>query len=232
MKKIALVTGASRGLGRGFVQVLTKNGYLVYAGARQPLASSHDTDQVKHIQLDVQDDTSIARALARIRHDHGHLDLLINNAGVNRTSAAPDQPAKADALAQLDRATLQLMFDINATSPIMVTQAAVPLMTNPGSFIINISSDRASFATVGAGGNYGYHASKIALNMFTRCLLADLPSNISVFAVHPGWVHTDMSPQGPIEPTDAASRVLGILKSWRPELNGQFLNNDGSLHEL
>jgi NAD(P)-dependent dehydrogenase (short-subunit alcohol dehydrogenase family) len=226
---IALVTGAGRGLGQGFAQILSAQGYYVYAGVlRPPDAPAIPTPRVQYLPLDVTNDTSIEQAMDRIRQEHGKLNLLINNAGLNKDTATGGHVEKATRLDALDRRVLQAMFSVNAVGPLMVAKAAAPLMTEPDSFIINISSERASFHNPNTSGNYGYRASKAALNMFTRCLLFDLPKNISTFAVHPGWVKTDMNPKGDLEPMQAATNILAILQHWSPELNGQFLNYNGA----
>lgn len=223
--KIALVTGATRGIGQGLVQVLSKNGYLVYAGTRngRPGASYNN---VTYLQLDVQDDHSISSAITEIKRQQGHLDLLVNNAGIVRVP--PHERETVSSLAVIDRQDMLTLMDVNAVSPLMVIKYAAPIMTRDKCFIVNISSDRSSYFTPDTKGNYGYSASKIALNMITHCLLHDLPDNVSTFAVHPGWVRTDMNPRGVIEPEEAARKILSTLDHWGPTLNGQFLDNDGT----
>lgn len=126
------------------------------------------------------------------------------------------------------------MFDVNAVSPLMVSKQCVRLMKNDPAFIINISSDRASFknAMVDSNANYGYKASKAALNMLSKVLVFGLPKNVSVVAVHPGGVRTEMNPGGALEPRPAAAKIHGIIENWDSGLNGQFVYNDGSLHPL
>lgn len=230
--KIALVTGAGRGLGKGFIDVLSSKGYFVYAGVRDTSGFS-DNENIKFIQLDVGNDETVARVRDQIKAEKGQLNLLINNAGLNKDTATNGQIEKVTKLDSLERSLLQEMFNINAISPIMLIKYILPLMTEQNSFIINISSNRASFTdTTNTVGNYGYRASKVALNMFTQCLLYDLPENVSTFAVHPGFVKTDMNPKGILTPKDAADRILQIIEDWKPDLNGKYLNNDGSLFQV
>ena len=101
-------------------------------------------------------------------------------------------------------------------------------MTEANSFLINISSERASFENKNTHANYGYRASKVALNMITQCLLFDLPQNVSTFAVHPGWVKTDLNPSGVLSPEESARSILHILDTWDSSMNGAYLDTDGS----
>lgn len=233
--KIALVTGAGSGLGKGFVEFLSNNGYLVYAGIH------HLTDEnkkigpnIRPISLDVEDDSSISKVIESIKREQGFLDLLVNNAGVNKDSATSGRKELVTDLKSLNRELLIKMFNVNALGPLMLIKAAVPLLANRGGFIINISSNRGSIAEAARNdnGNYGYKASKAGLNMFTKSLIVDLPKNVYVAAVHPGGVHTKINPKGDLEPREAASKIYKIVENWKPEFNGAFLNNDGSLHSL
>lgn len=226
MMKIALVTGANRGLGLGFAEVLALKGYVVYAGMRSTVGFKSLAENITPILLDVSDDNSIQKAAASIRSEGKSLDLIINNAGLNKDTATSGHKELVTQLSDLDRDALMRMFAVNTISPLMVMKYMAPLMTSQGS-IINISSQRASFADENSNANYGYRASKVALNMFTFCSLHDLPSNIQTFAVHPGNVKTDMNPRGELSPQESARSILHILDNWQPTMNGNFLNYDG-----
>jgi NAD(P)-dependent dehydrogenase (short-subunit alcohol dehydrogenase family) len=224
--KTALVTGASRGIGKALVEELESKGYFVFAGMREISKSPFKSNAIIPVALDVQEDTSIEDA-AKIVAEKGPLDIVINNAGA---SIAPGgKKEHLTVLSEVRREALLTMFDINSVGSLIVTKYFVPLMTNENSFIINISSDRASFENENTNANYGYRSSKVALNMFTQCLLFDLPKNISTFAVHPGWVKTDLNPYGVISPAESAQKILHILAMWKPALNGAYLDTDGSL---
>lgn len=225
--KIALVTGANRGIGKALVEELEAKGYFVFAGMRNPSKSPFMSNHIAPVALDVLNDASI-EAAAKVIANEGSLNILINNAGTNADTTPGGKKEHLTVLSEVSREALLRMFDINTVGPLMVAKYFVPLMTDD-SFIINISSDRASFENENTNANYGYRASKVALNMFTQCLLFDLPKNVSTFAVHPGWVKTDLNPNGVISPTESAQKILHILDAWKPTMNGGYLDTDGSV---
>ncbi len=102
------------------------------------------------------------------------------------------------------------------------------------SFIINISSNRASYhdELKNTSGNYGYRASKAALNMMVYCSVFDLPSNIKSFTVYPGRVKSDMNPSGVDDPFKQAEKIVKITKNWQEEFNGRYLRYDGAFYPL
>ena len=234
MTKIALVTGANRGIGKGFAEFLASRGYFVYAGVRDIETTSRGLpNNIKLIQLDVENDQSISSAIELIRGEQGKINLLVNNAGLNKDTATNNHKEQVCALESLDRQALLKMFSVNSVSPLMVTKYTIPLMADDNSFVVNISSNRASFQdSTNKNANYGYRSSKVAINMATQCMVMDLPQNISVFAVHPGSVQTDMNPDGLLKPIESAEKIYKIIENWQTELNGKYLNNDGALFPI
>jgi NAD(P)-dependent dehydrogenase (short-subunit alcohol dehydrogenase family) len=177
--KIALVTGANRGIGRALVDVLLERGASrVYAGARD----IHRLDglwdkRVTPLTLDITDDRQIAAAVEQV----GRLDVLINNAGV----------AILDDIVSGDLAVVQQHFDVNLFGPLKVTRAFLPRLENSRGAVINILST-ASIASVPVVA--GYSSSKAASFSLTQSLRAILaPKGVAVHAVLPGPVDTDMS---------------------------------------
>lgn len=232
--KSAFITGANQGLGYGFVEYLLGEGWKVFGGVRRKTSSLPSAENLSWIEMELSDDESIARAVAQVREQTEIIDLLINNAGINKDTATDNHKEKASDLKDLERTVLQKMFDINSVAPLMVLQRFLPLLTANPAFVINISSDRASFHDEFENiyGNYGYRASKIALNMLTFCSLHDLPANIKTFAVHPGDVRSGMNPDGPDDPKVQAQKIVAIVEDWNDDWNGKFMRYDGSLYPL
>ena len=160
--------------------------------------------------------------------------MLINNAGTNKDTATNNHKELVCTLPQLDRKSLLKMFDINSISPMMVLKYFLPLLKGNPSFAINISSARSSYKdeNPNTNGNYGYRASKAALNLMTLGSLFDLPPNVKTFAVHPGSVKTDMNPVGTDLPLEQAKKIISITDNWKEEFNGKFLRFDGTLYPL
>ncbi len=231
-----LITGASQGLGRGFVEELLDAGARVFAGVRSStsLDDLAGHEQLTVLPLDVSDDESIQQAVAAITTHVDHLDMLINNAGVNKDSATNNHKELVCAIDSLDRASLLAMFDVNTIGPMMVLKQCKPLLTAKPSFVINVSSCRASFHDKwnSDNPNYGYSASKVALNMMTARSVYDMPKTIQTFAVHPGDVHTSMNPAGETKPRTAARHILDIASKWDPDNNGKFFDCSGELYPL
>jgi NAD(P)-dependent dehydrogenase (short-subunit alcohol dehydrogenase family) len=235
--KTALVTGSNRGIGLGFTKYLLNQGYQVFAGTRVPqeyppeLANNPNLVIVK---IDIANDDLIHSAVQDVMQHTDHLDLLVNNASINKDSATDGHKGLVCNLQDLDRDLMNKMFDVNATSQMMVLKAVLPLMTVDPSFVINISSGRSSYKDEceNTYGNYGYRASKAALNMLTHASVFDIPPNVKTFAVHPGLVKTDMNPLGEDDALVQAEKMLDITKNWKEEFNGMFLRWDGTLYPL
>ena len=233
--KTAFVTGAASGLGTGFVDYLLGEGFVVFATARKLTGDLKQDKNLHWIEIDVTDDVSIDRAVLTVKSKTDSIDLLINDAGVNKDTVGDKGKDTTCSLTGLDRELLLKMIDVNAISPVIIVKKFIPLLKGNPSFIINISSCRASFHDTEAGnykGNYGYRASKVALNMFTHCSLYDLPPNVKTFAVHPGDVLSKMNTVGTQLPVDQAEKIIGITKDWDDKNNGGFFWYDGRPYPL
>jgi len=235
--KTVLITGANRGLGKGFVEFFLKKDFLVFAGARNP--DNFDSQLIKNknlkvIKIDVSDDKSIFDAFTEISKNTNTLDYIINNAGLNKDSATNNKKELVCNLEDLDRESLLKMFNVNTISPILIIKTFLPILKGNPSYVINISSARGSYHDENENtlGNYGYRASKCALNMMVYCTLFDLPQNIRTFAVHPGSVQTDMNPSGTDKPEVQAQKIVEITQKWENEFNGKFLRYDGTIYPL
>ena len=232
--KYAFVTGTSRGLGKGFVEYLLTEGYFVFAGVREIKEEYKNKKNLEYVVCDVIDDKSIENVVKQISSKTDSVDLIINNAGVNKDSVTNNHKEKVCSLTDLNRNHLLEMFDANSISPLMITKYFLKLLKNNPSFVINISSCRASFHDEFEGGNpnYGYTASKIALNMFTFRTAKELPENIKTFAIHPGEMKSDMNPGGNQTPLEQAEKIMDITKDWKNEFNGKFLRWSGEKYPL
>lgn len=191
-KKVALVTGANRGLGIEIARQLGRNGVLVVLGIRDAIYGVQIEEQLKgegldvvFHQLDVTNINSIQSGIELIKIKFGRLDILINNAGV---------------LLDRDQSSFHIPVDIikttletNTYGPLMLCQSAIPLMQENGyGRIVNVSSDMGLLSHMD-GGYLAYRISKAALNTMTITLAREMSSgNILVNAMDPGWIKTDM----------------------------------------
>jgi NAD(P)-dependent dehydrogenase (short-subunit alcohol dehydrogenase family) len=183
---VALVTGASRGIGAEIARELAADhAYVVYAGARDPDDVS-EQENVVPIQLDVTHEDEIFAATERVGSEVGHLDALVNNAGVYG-----DPVGAADY--DIDRA--HDVLEVNTFGPWRMIEAFLPLLRRSDApRIVNVSSGAGQLSDM-YGGRAAYRVSKTALNALTRTLAYD-ESDVKVNAMCPGWVRTDMGGSG------------------------------------
>mgnify|MGYP001229783376 CR=1 FL=1 len=194
--RVALVTGANRGIGLEVARQLARNGLLVALGVRDPAKGQHAAEQLLSeglelpvIQVDTSDPASCHKAVNDVVTMLGRLDVLVNNAGVFLDTTASGQVSALAVKPETVDATLR----VNSIGPLALIQAAVPVMQNQGyGRIVNMSSGMGQLSEM--GGNYvAYRMSKTALNAVTRTLAAELAdSPIKINSMCPGWVRTDM----------------------------------------
>ena len=233
--KTVLITGGGRGLGKGFVEYFLREGFVVFAGVRDPKGITPKHKNLNIVTLDIASDESIQNAYTEISRKVDHLDYLINNAGINKDSATGNNKKLVCDLHFLERKILLDMFSINSIAPLIMEKIFLPLLAkSKQAFIVNISSCRSSIKDEfpNTNGNYGYRASKAALNMMTYASTFDLPKNVKTYAVHPGDVKTDMNPEGESDPFVQAQKIIYISKNWKQECNGQFLRFDGTFYPV
>jgi NAD(P)-dependent dehydrogenase (short-subunit alcohol dehydrogenase family) len=209
-RPVAVVTGANRGIGLEVCRQLAANGYSVVLGARDErkgaAAARELADSgVRSVALDVADAASVEAAAARVTHELGRCDALVNNAAIDYDT---DQRAAG---ADLDR--VRRAVEINLFGAWRTTLALLPLLRRaPHGRIVMVSSEAGSLASMG-GGTPGYRVAKAALHALTRMLAAELRADgILVNAICPGWTATDMGGGGgrPVA-AGAASVVWGVL---------------------
>jgi NAD(P)-dependent dehydrogenase (short-subunit alcohol dehydrogenase family) len=210
--KIALVTGATRGIGLAIARVLAAEGCkLVITGRdNQPLqavARDLSPTEVLAQPCDIRDPSSVSALFAAIKQGFGHLDFLINNAGVSH------------AIASVEKLLLEAWTDViatNLTGTFLVTRAALPLLGNGGAIVNNLSIA----ATRVFAGQAAYCASKHAALALTKSLREELrPLGIRVIALLPGATDTDIWqqfwPDAPrarmLRPETVAAAVLDAI---------------------
>ena len=223
--RTALITGASRGLGRALARALAERGWRLVIDARgvtelEGVAGelSARTDVIT-IPGDVSDE-SHRKALLDAANG-GRLDLLVNNASLLGPSPQPK-------LADYDLNTLERVYDVNVFAPLRLTQLALPLLRASAGHIINVTSDAAVEGYEGWG---GYGSSKAAFEQWSRVLAAEEPA-VRVWWVDPGDMNTRMHqeafPGEDISDRQAPEAVVPALLQLldRDPPSGRYQAND------
>ena len=208
-QRVAIVTGANRGIGLEVTRQLARRGFVVVLGSRD-LAKGESAAQalvqqgLAHIlprQLDVADNESVARLAAQVENELGRADVLVNNAAIlydtwQRATGA-------------DLKVVREAFETNTLGAWRMCQAFIGLMRRQRyGRIVNVSSEAGSLASMGSG-TPAYNLSKAGLNTLTRMLASDLAgSGILVNAVCPGWVATDMGGRGGRPVAEGAAGIV------------------------
>ena len=223
----AFVTGTNRGLGLEFVRQLLARGRRVVATCRQPgraleltrLAGEYP-GHLTVLPLTLPDPRSIAAVARDIEALDLRIDLLINNAGLLPTGE------RFGAL-QLDN--LRRAFSTNAAGPLLLAQALAPSLDDNAK-VVNLSSRLGSIASTNAFNTPSYDTSKAALNMASRLLsIALAAQHVTVIAISPGWVRTDMGGDGAtLAPAESVAHMLGVIDRLTAADNGHFLDHRGN----
>lgn len=232
-KKIALVTGATRGIGLETVRQLAQQDVHVILAGRDRAKASAVAESLRKqgldvdaLALDVADNASIAAAASEVEAKYGRLDILVNNAGimVDDISKTPSQQPLAN---------WRKTFDTNVFGVIAVTQAFLPLLQKaPAGRIVNVSSLLGSITHHAdpASPIYDYKApvsynvSKSTVNAWTVQLAHELrDTSIKVNTIHPGHVKTDMGGDtAPMEIVDGAKTSVALALIGKDGPNGSF----------
>ncbi len=233
MPRIAVVTGANRGIGLEFVRQLLARGDRVLATCRRPgkatelnALTGHHPGKLRVLPLDVADPGARAELAAELPlalGDDARIDLLINNAGVLHSG---------ERFGQLRQTTLEDSLQTNAIGPLLLTQTLAPLFREgaadaTGALVIaNLSSQLGSIAGVTRFGAPSYAISKAAQNMATAQLAQALaPRGIVVLALHPGWAQTAMGgPKATDAPADVVAGLLALIDAATPAQSGHFFD--------
>jgi 3-oxoacyl-[acyl-carrier protein] reductase len=193
--RVALVTGSRKGIGRHLAEHLAASGYRVVGCSREP--ADWTADRYEHVIADVTEEAGVQRLLAHVRERHGELAVLVNNAGV----------ASMNALLLTPGATVDRIVRTNLVGTILVARESAKLMLKSRfGRIVNFTSVAVPLALEGEA---VYAASKSGVETFTRVLARELgPSGVTVNAVGPGPVATDLTRGVPAGKLEALAKRL------------------------
>ncbi len=219
-----LITGASRGIGLELARAFAADGWRVHACCRRPeaaegLSRSLEGHDAQLHRLDVTNATDIAALTATLEREP--IDLLINNAGI--FGGRQDFGA-------LDYDSWEQVWRTNVIAPYRVAEAFVPhVAASSLRCMAFVSSISGSIASVDEGGGYIYQSSKTGLNMVVVNLARDLAGRgISVLALHPGWVRTDMGGDAaPVSPRESVRGMRQVIAQSAREHSGTLLDFQG-----
>ena len=232
--KVALITGANKGIGKEIARQLGLLGYTVVLTARDQNAGAKAVEELvaagcdaHNVSLEVTNASDIANLAKYLEKTFGKLDVLVNNAGI--AIEWDGQPTNAEKV----RRTLE----INLIAPYAITEALVPLLSlSDDARVINHSSQLGSIDAAEKMWQYisgfmtvGYATSKAGLNMLTQIQSKTLEvKGIAVAAAHPGWVKTDLGTDAaPMEVEEGASTVVSLVTIVRDQFPHGLLVHKG-----
>ncbi len=230
-KKVALITGANKGIGFEVARQIAKAGWTVLAGARnEELGRQAEAKlraeglDVRFVRVDLDAAATAVTAAESIREQFGKLDLLINNAAI---ASMADGPPSTVAIELLER-----VMRTNFAGTVAVTQAMLPLLRNAGKAqVINVSSELGSVSLHNdpnwkyASVKYlAYCASKAALNMFTVQMAYEFrDGGIAVNSVNPGYTATDLNGNSGTQTVEEGAAEIVRVALLDPPVSGKFL---------
>ncbi|MFK4088516.1 SDR family NAD(P)-dependent oxidoreductase [Kribbella sp. NPDC020789] len=227
---ITLITGANKGLGYETARQLVALGHTVYAGARDPERGQVAADRIgaTFVQLDVTDQASVDAAVRTIRDAEGHLDVLVNNAGISGGAPTP---------AELTAERLQQVYDVNVFGLVRVTQAFLPLLeASESPVIVNVGSSLGSTTIVTDPDRIesgltllDYASSKAAVIMLTVQYAKALPT-LRINVVEPGYTATDLNDHSGPQTVEEGAEIIVRMATITPEgPTGTYQDRHGPL---
>ena len=240
--KVALVTGAYKGLGFEWCKQLGKIGYKVILTARDFEKAQEAAELLNEQELviypkalEVTNENQIQDIADWAREMFGRVDLIVNNAGINpKDYSDKSRMAKAFYIDNLDAKELMEVIHINSISPLLIVKHfRLLLKQSEQPIVINISSWLGSVSNLTFGGHYGYVGSKNLLNVLNKSMANELKNDsIICVNVNPGWVQTDMGGLKAQFTVEVAVKNLieNVLLKVKIAASGKFLNFDGNIH--
>ncbi|MET7642538.1 SDR family oxidoreductase [Streptomyces sp. NPDC005426] len=244
-QRVALVTGANKGIGRGVAGQLAALGMTVVVGARDPLRGEEAAAAVRTVggdahavTLDVTDQATVQEAAKQVEERFGRLDVLINNAGITGSGQVSPEDAHDQVPSSVDLDMVRAVFETNVFGVIAVTNAMLPLLRrSPAPRIVNVSSHAASLTlTSDPDGPFtallpsaAYAPSKTALSALTVQYANELRKHgILVNAVAPGFVDTDSNNHtGLLTVAQAAEVVVRLATLGADGATAGFFSEEG-----
>jgi NAD(P)-dependent dehydrogenase (short-subunit alcohol dehydrogenase family) len=244
MTRIALITGANRGLGFETARQLAATGMTTLIGSRDAAKGEQAASELRGegldvaaVHLDVESESSVQEAAAHVAQQHGHLDVLVNNAGI-----LPEATA-GDVTTPVDVGMFERTFGTNLFGAVRVVQNFLPLLRqSPSGRIVNVSSTMGSLSDqCNPSSPYfdmvvpAYQASKAALNGLTIALAKSLKDTpIKTNSICPGWVQTDLGgPENraaaPLSADEAAHIIVAMASIPDDGPSGQFVDAAGTV---
>jgi NAD(P)-dependent dehydrogenase (short-subunit alcohol dehydrogenase family) len=246
-RKIALITGANKGIGRGAAEQLAELGMTVLIGARDPQRGEEAAAALRAaggdahaVILDVTDPTTVQEAAKQVEERFGHLDVLINNAGITGSGQVSPEDAYDQIPSTVDLDMVRAVFETNVFGVISVTNAMLPLLRrSPAPRVVNVSTHAASLSiTSDPNGALAallpsavYSPSKTALNALTVQYANELRKDgILVNSVAPGYVATDSNNHnGFLTVAQGAAILVRLATLGADGPTAEFFSEDGPL---
>jgi NAD(P)-dependent dehydrogenase (short-subunit alcohol dehydrogenase family) len=222
--KVAVITGANRGIGLAIATLFARHGARCVMAVRDRASGNDAVQRLKAQDLDVElgiadvtDLGALEQLASRLAQRYAAIDVLVNNAGVLLPADRVMSPRA------IDLAVVQRTLDVNLFGVMRVCKAFVPLMRR-GARIINVSSTMGQLTGGSDGHAPAYCLSKSALNAYTQALSADLRNDgIMVDCFHPGWAKTSMGgPNATVDPLESAQTALFLATRPPSDETGLF----------